>query len=124
MGMDKMAPQSKAPLPSSGPKKAKTPKAPKPKEVKKKKPEPKYQVMIIKAIRFLKEPNGAPITAIIRYIEQKFSVRNDYMVKHVINWLCKEEKLERLGTRVKIAKKEETKEAEGTKGAQKKKSGK
>ncbi|CAK8688418.1 unnamed protein product [Clavelina lepadiformis] len=68
----------------------------------KKKRKPKYRDMVIRAVKSLKEPKGSSYNSIARYIEERYKVRNDFVLKHVINWLCQKRVLSKKGVKVKL----------------------
>lgn len=68
----------------------------------KRKGKPKYRDMVIRAVKSLKEPKGCTYNAIARYIEERYHVRNDFVLKHVINWLSQKKVLQKKGARVKL----------------------
>nr|XP_039248771.1 histone H1-like [Styela clava] len=86
-----------APMPS-GARKAKKRAAKK----RKRRNTPKYRDMIVKAIKALKEPKGCTPQAIAKYIEHRYKKRNDFVIKHVINWLVQKRVLSKYKGRVKI----------------------
>jgi len=63
---------------------------------------PKYRVMVMHALKALttSKGKGCSYNAIAKYIEERYHIRNDFVLKHVINWLCRKRVLRKKGTRV------------------------
>lgn len=66
------------------------------------KPRPKYREMFLYAIKKLKDPKGSTIQAIVKCIEARWGVRNDYVTRHVSQWLVTKRVVSKRKNRFKI----------------------
>ena len=63
---------------------------------------PKFRDMILNAIKSYGESKGSNFGKICRFIEKKYKMRNDFVVKHTLKWLLNKKVLMNNGGRYKI----------------------
>ena len=64
---------------------------------------PKYRDMILNAIRANGDAKGTNFQSIASYLEKKYKMKNDFIVKHTLKWLVNKKYLSGKGGRYRIA---------------------
>ena len=62
----------------------------------------KYREMVINAIRSGGESRGTNFNKICRYVDKKYRMKNDFIVKHTLKWLCDKKILSRQSGKYKL----------------------
>ena len=62
----------------------------------------KYRDMVINAIKAAGEMKGTDFNKICRYVEKKYKMKNDFIVRHTLKWLCDKKLLSKRSGRYKL----------------------